>query len=214
MTEPEPPPSMGPVPRDAGVPVRQATKTDLPAVSSALAGAFHDDPVMGHFFPQDLRQRDQRLARFMGVAVDSALVHDSVFTTAERAGAAVWLPPGHWKLPLRRMLTGMPGMLRALGRRVPVAMAALSAIEAQHPTEPHWYLEILGTEPASQGKGIGGALMAPILERCDGEGVPAHLESSKERNIPYYERHGFRVTGEIDLPKGGPRIWPMWRDPR
>ena len=56
--------------------------------------------------------------------------------------------------------------------------------------------------------------MAPVLERCDDEGVPAYLESSKEKNVPYYERHGFRVTGELRLPKDGPPLWAMWRDPK
>jgi hypothetical protein len=55
--------------------------------------------------------------------------------------------------------------------------------------------------------------MRPVLERCDGEGVPAYLESSKERNVPLYERNGFRVTEEMVVPNGGPKIWLMWRDP-
>jgi len=57
------------------------------------------------------------------------------------------------------------------------------------------------------------ALMAPVLEQCDAEGVPAYLESSKESNIPFYERHGFKVTGEVKV-KNGPSLWPMWRDPQ
>ena len=53
-----------------------------------------------------------------------------------------------------------------------------------------------------------------VLETCDAEGIPAFLESSKERNISYYERFGFEVTGEERLPKGGPPFWTMWREPR
>ena len=73
---------------------------------------------------------------------------------------------------------------------------------------------MLGTEPASQGKGIGSALMQPILDRCDSEGLPAYLESSKDTNIPFYSRHGFEVTGEIKIGKDGPMVWPMWRTPK
>jgi predicted N-acetyltransferase YhbS len=94
------------------------------------------------------------------------------------------------------------------------SMAVLSRIERVHPTEPHWYLAVLGTDPAHQGKGIGGALQRVVLDRCDREGVPAYLESSKESNVPYYERFGWRVTSELTLPKGGPTLYLMWREPQ
>ena len=86
-------------------------------------------------------------------------------------------------------------------------------MEKAHPEEPHWYLAVLGTAPEHQGKGVGSALISPILQKCDAEGVPAYLESSKESNIPFYQRHGFEVTGEIKV-KNGPTLWPMWRDPQ
>jgi len=63
-----------------------------------------------------------------------------------------------------------------------------------------------------QGHGLGVAVMEPVLRRCDEDGIGAYLESSKERNVPYYRRHGFEVVDEIDLPRG-PRIWLMWREP-
>ena len=194
--------------------VRPATTHDLPALSRTLARAFADDPVMTFLFPAPGRRRIERLAQFMALGSKGAVAGGTAHTTAAISGGAIWLPPGHRQPPLLAMLTQLPALVSALGRRTPAGAAVFSALQANHPKEPHWYLQILGTEPAEQGTGIGRALMAPVLERCDGEGVPAYLESSKERNVPYYERHGFRVTGELDLPKGGPRLWLMWRDPR
>jgi ribosomal protein S18 acetylase RimI-like enzyme len=72
---------------------------------------------------------------------------------------------------------------------------------------------VLGTAPEHQGKGLGSAMMAPVLHRCDDEGLPAYLESSKESNIAFYRRHGFEVVGEVVVPDG-PTLWPMWREPR
>lgn len=194
--------------------VRLATTSDLPALCRTLTRAFGDDPAMAHLIPPDVRRHTERLAAFMRLGSKGAVADGTVYTTSELSGAAVWRTPGRWKVPIRQQLGDVPALVRALGRRTPVGVASLQMLERHHPTEPHWYLEILGTEPAEQGRGIGSALMAPVLERCDDEGIPAYLESSKERNLPYYERHGFRVTGELDLPRGGPPFWPMWRDPQ
>jgi GNAT superfamily N-acetyltransferase len=71
----------------------------------------------------------------------------------------------------------------------------------------------IGTDPPAQGTGVGTALMQSRLTQCDATGLPAYLESSKESNVPFYERHGFQVTKEITIPGGGPKLWLMWREP-
>jgi ribosomal protein S18 acetylase RimI-like enzyme len=127
----------------------------------------------------------------------------------------MWAPPQRWRTSLRDDAELARCMLtpRLVGRLPLVFFGFLHQAERQHPrTPPHWYLAILGTEPAAQGRGIGSALLRPVLDRCDADGVGAYLESSKERNIAFYARHGFRVTGELKLPRG-PRVWLMWRSP-
>jgi predicted N-acetyltransferase YhbS len=91
-------------------------------------------------------------------------------------------------------------------------LRGLGQVEARHPDRPHLYLAVLGVDPGRQGDGVGSALIRPGLELCDREGLPAYLETGKERNLAFYGRHGFRVTEELTLPKGPP-IWLMWRDP-
>jgi len=112
------------------------------------------------------------------------------------------------------MLRHSPGMLAALGRHTVRTLRALNYVERHHPKQPYWYLGVLGTRVADQGKGIGSALLGPVLAHCDESALPAYLESSKYSNIAFYRRHGFEVTGEIQLPLGGPTVWPMWREPR
>ena len=91
-------------------------------------------------------------------------------------------------------------------------LRGLDSVEKAHPRERHLYLAVLGVEPSRQGEGLGSRLIRPGLELCDREGIPAYLETAKERNIGFYSRHGFRVTDELRLPKGPP-VWLMWRDP-
>jgi ribosomal protein S18 acetylase RimI-like enzyme len=83
----------------------------------------------------------------------------------------------------------------------------------QHPREPHWYLGCLGVRRSRQGQGIGGALLDEVLTSADDAGAPAYLESSNERNLTLYRRHGFEVVEEIRLLRNGPTVWRMWRGP-
>jgi hypothetical protein len=53
-----------------------------------------------------------------------------------------------------------------------------------------------------------------MLERCDSEGVPAYLEATSARNRTLYRRHGFEDQKALNLPDGGPPMYPMWRQPR
>ena len=134
------------------------------------------------------------------------------------AGAAVWLPPGTYPRGLRRDLLTYVRSLPTFvycGARVGRAFALLSAVDKAHHDlhEPHFYLAILGTDPQFQRSGAGSAALAPVLERCDTEGLPAYLETQKEENIAYYARHRFAVVQKIEV-KGCPLIWTLRREPR
>ena len=101
-----------------------------------------------------------------------------------------------------------------MNRRIPRALRGLGRIEEAHTAQPqdHYYLAVLGTRTRPPGQGLGSALLAPVLDRCDGEGIGAYLESSKEANIPFYRRHGFEVVEEVPF-AGGPKLWPCGATP-
>jgi ribosomal protein S18 acetylase RimI-like enzyme len=155
------------------------------------------------------------LERFYDVRLRQLLREDEVWTDPACRAAALWAPPKRWRTTLRDELALTRGLLTPrLLPRLPLVSYGMTGIERRHPaTPPHWYLAILGTAPEAQGQGLGSAVLAPVLARCDEDGVGAYLESSKEENIAFYSRHGFRVTRELRLPHG-PRMWAMWRDPR
>jgi ribosomal protein S18 acetylase RimI-like enzyme len=193
--------------------VRAATTADVAGIATTLARAFVDDPVKlflsgGEEVPQAKRES------FFRVFGRMQLRHGHFYTTSGREGAAMWAPPGRWKAPLVQIVKTTPAFIRLYGLRYFPNLSVLSTLEAAHPREPHYYLELIGTDPTYQGRGIGSALMRPVLDRCDDEGVGAYLESSKEVNVPFYSRHGFEVIGEIRHRRNGPRQWLMWRDPR
>jgi GNAT superfamily N-acetyltransferase len=191
--------------------VRPALADDVRPLSQSLARAFYDDPIMSHIVPDETKRRN-RLWKLFDVVAKVDMDKGGVWTTPGREGAALWAAPGKWRDSPRHLVRQMP-LVFTIGRDLPRAMRLFTMMDKHHPREPHWYLGVLGTDPAHQGKGLGSALLRPVLDRCDDEGVPAYLESSKESNVPFYERHGFRVMHELPIP-GGPTLWPMWRDPR
>lgn len=195
--------------------IRRATPADAPALTETLARAFIEDPVACWACPPE-RLRPGVLRRFHGARLRHTLPHDEVWTNDSRTCAALWAPPERWKTTVRQdlELAGCVLYPRLLPR-LPFVVAGLLGVEREHPRErpPHWYLAVLGTDPSAQGQGCASAVLQGVLGQCDADGVGAYLESSNERNIDFYSRHGFRVTGEIRLPRG-PKMWPMWRDPR
>jgi ribosomal protein S18 acetylase RimI-like enzyme len=179
-----------------------------------LAAAFADDP--GWSFVLSVADRERRLrAFFESELANLAPARREVWVAGEGAATAVWAPPGRWRAPLGTVMRQAPAMTRVFGRRLPLGVRYLLRAEHKHPRRPeHWYLHYLGAEPQSQGRGLGSALMRPVLALCDRDRIGAYLEASSERNRALYERHGFEVVEVFDIPGGGPEIRRMWRDPQ
>ncbi len=187
---------------------------DHEAAAEALALAFADDPAWAHLLPDAANRAERLLAFFTAEIANLTPEYRQVWVTDDGSSAAVWGPPRRWRVPLSRTLSQARPMAKVFGRRLPLATWTQLRVERHHPRTPHhWYLHYLGVEPRHQGRGFGTALLAPVLELCDREGTPAHLESSTERSRALYERNGFALRGTFDMPVGGPPLREMWRDP-
>ena len=192
--------------------VRKATPDDLPEISSALSKAFFDDPLTSWALPDDDR-RQRLLPEFFALFTRAFLRHDQSYTTAgDVVAAALWAPPGAVPVSGEDAEELGQRIAELAGPDAPRFLGVNKLFDDHHPRGSYWYLQFLGVAPGWQGRGIGSALMAPVLERCDREGVPAYLDATSERNKRLYERHGFQAE-EPFAPPGGPPLWPMWRQP-
>lgn len=186
----------------------------------ALARAFQDDPVLTFLIPDPISQARAALT-FMAAPVLDAERYGEVWTASVDdtvVGAAVWLPPGTYPRGARRETLSVLREMRSvhrIGSRIAASLRLYGEIDRIHRrmAAPHWYLALLGCDPAWQRQGHGSALLAPVLQRADEEGVPAYLETQKEENLPWYRRHGFEILQEI-TPRGCPKMWAMRREPR
>ena len=193
--------------------VRNAVIADYAPLSASLARAFYDDPIFSHFLPDD-STRLKRLEKVMGILFKLGEPHGACYTTANYESITLWRPPNEWDVPFWAYITNGPALLSAFGGGIFRVLSTIDLMEKAHPHEPHWYLQTIGTDPVFQGKGYGGVIMRHTLATADAAHMPCYLESSKETNIPIYRSFGFELTGEMQVPGGGPKMWPMWRKPR
>jgi GNAT superfamily N-acetyltransferase len=205
--------TVGDTARARDVQARPAHWEDAGPLSETLARAFFDDPMIC-FLLADENTRPAKMPRLFKLLFKLGLPHGACDVTSGYEAAALWRPPGRWHIPFHQYITNGPAFLDIFGLTTGLrAMSIMDHIEKHHPREPHYYLQVIGTDPAKQGKGFGGVVMRRQLAIADAARMPAYLESSKTTNIPIYQSFGFELTGEIHLP-GGPTLYPMWRKAR
>ncbi len=188
--------------------VHTATADEKDAVIAILTLAFSTDPATRWTWPDPktyLEAFPHFAAAFGGAAFEKGSAH-----RVGSAGAALWLPPGTGPDDAALMAVMMRTADPATAGDGPQLMQQMASY---HPHEPHWYLPLLGADPAHQGSGVGSALLRHATDQCDRNGVLAYLESSNPRNIPLYERHGFEILGRIQA-GSSPVITPMLRKPQ
>ena len=193
---------------------RLATADEVPRLAGVLAEAFIDDPVYTWMLPGSLRLRPRLRTLFAAEMEQYVLPNGgSVWTASGWDGAVAELPPGAWEMP--SSVTGKEALkwLRAFGMRLALAGRVVRAMEARHLREPHFYVRVVGVRPAVQGHGVGTSLMRPTLHRADSAGLPTYIEASTKRSAALYERLGFVHMDVLQLPEGGPPLWPMRRPP-
>jgi GNAT superfamily N-acetyltransferase len=196
--------------------IRDVAPGERSAAAAVIVDALMTDPGWTAVVPEAGKRR-AALRTLIGVAfayraseVRVAQVDGAV------AGVAVWVPPGRYPLPSSAMLRATPRMvglaLRIGGRLRDVARFG-SSIDAVFPSEPVRYLQALGVAPGRQGGGIGSALISDGLAKADAAHEAAYLETSLERNVSLYGRHGFTVVpgSPAALTDGGPMMWRMYR---
>jgi ribosomal protein S18 acetylase RimI-like enzyme len=192
--------------------IRLAQPADVSSLARILAKAFLDDPF-ARWMLGTRSAPEQALQRLYGKVVSLNLLHHSVYTNDERTAAAVWRPHDRWKLSLREEWSMFRTTLRVMGLgRFLRLLPGLLAVQRRHPVGPYAQLFVLGVEPEARGRGLASKLLRPILSDCDAHGVRAYLETSKDTNIPIYQRYGFQVTDVLEVPRG-PRVYAMWREP-
>src|SRR5215813_14130900 len=180
--------------------------TEVDHAISTLVLAFVTDPVARWMYddPHQYLMHIPRLFRALG---SSSFEAGAAQRTSDGLGVALWLPPG---------VHGEDGPLEAaiaesiVGEKRTEVAAIFERTEHYRPIEPHWYLSLIGVEALHRNNGCGAALLQHRLRQCDREHLPAYLWSSNPLNTTLYKRHGFKISGTIQV-GSSPSIFPMQR---
>lgn len=197
--------------------VRALRGREAPAAVRVLAQAFFEDPAMVRVQPDERRRRkllERWFAALALVAVRTGrrplvgAFADGRLVGAHTAHEPGTYPPPPWTMPLHA-----PAMVPA---GPPTTVRSLRWAHAREQVPPRsrrfLYLELLGTAPGQQGRGVGFALISRLLAEADARRLDVVLHTNTPRNVTYYERLGFVTTNEQLLPLGVPE-WLMERPP-
>ena len=191
------------------IPIKTATPSDQDHIIAVLALAFSTDPGARWTYPDPHKYLSYfpDIVRAFG---GRAFEHSTAHYVDGFLGAALWLPPG--------VKPQGDEMMALMQRTVSESTledfrSVMEQASRYRPTEPHWYLPLTGVDPAHQGNGYGSALVKHALTECDREQKLAFLESTNQRNVSFYQRHGFEVLGTVQV-ESSPTCFSMLRRPR
>jgi ribosomal protein S18 acetylase RimI-like enzyme len=191
-------------------------KSDLAILSRVLSRAFFTNPMTLYCLP-DESERSNKLEWFLRIALRCGNKYGSVQTTDSEEGAAIWLSPSNVYLNLFQLLKqGFSAAPLRLGMgplgRLFNCLNYFEKLQRTDMPDDNWHLFLPGVNPPRQGKGIGSRLIKPILQRADAEKTSCYLETDKPGNVNFFQKNGFKINREDDVPKGGPHFWTMIRE--
>ncbi len=188
--------------------------------SSEMAGrAFQDYPVSIHMFPDDEERKKKNKYGFQLAINYGIRLNEAYAISPNLEGIAVWFPPKKvhqsiWSI-IRcggfRVLRNSG--LKVIKRGMPILKYMAPAHKRLAPFD-HWYLQLLAVDPKEQGKGYGSLLLNAKFKEIDKQGLPIYLETNNEKNVSFYQNHGFEVLEHMIIPETEVPNWIMLRKAR
>ncbi len=183
-----------------------------------LGRAFCDYNLMKYAQP-NARRRGPAVTTLYGAMLWDCLVRGRVYTTPDFSGIAAWLAPGtappSFFQQARAGMLWLPFGFGLRGfRRLTAYDDVARRLHHTYAPGPHWYLAVIAVDTGLQGRGIGSALMRPMLDRADAERKACWLDTHQEQNVRLYQRHGFEIAERAELPGHAIPVYGMLRQPR
>jgi ribosomal protein S18 acetylase RimI-like enzyme len=206
-----------PPPPVAGSSLVALAECPFEAAAAMMGRAFHADPLMVLALPA-AAHRARAVPAVYGGILRYARRYGRGHALPDGSAMACWLPPGASSPTFPRMLrAGMLAIPVALGLRAYLKLDAFErhaeALHRKHAPGRHWYLWAIGVDPTRKGRGLGRALLAPVLAEADAERLPCYLETQNPGNLPFYTGLGFELLEASPVPGHGLAVHALMRPP-
>ncbi len=168
-------------------------------VIEILAKSFDDNKSVNYVIKPS-SNREEKIRGLMDYSFDVCNAFGDVWLADGDQACALVLYPDKkrttpdaimWDVKLALSVIGLTRVGQVLGRE--------SKIKAFHPKEPFSYLWFIGVRPEDQNRGKGSQLLNQIIEDSERNDRPIYLETSVDRNLPWYKKHGFEIFQSLDL---------------
>jgi len=175
--------------------IRPASISDRDDIIRILTQSFDTNPAVNDTV-QVGKGREKRMQALMEYLVDTAYSKNGVYITDDRLGATLMYDPVTHPNTFRDTLRQLRLVNRCIGwSKLNYASAKDKKMKSFRPTQPYYYLSMIGTIPDAQGKGIGSQMISFIQEMSAAQNKPIYLETSVLRNVEMYSKKGFTVHG-------------------
>ena len=177
----------------------RADYNDRDRVVDILANSFDGNESVNYIIKQD-KKRAERIKKLMEYSFDVCYLSGEIFLSDDKKGCTLILIPDKKKTTLKSILLDIKLIVSCIGlANIKKAMARGAKIKKLQPKEPMYYLWFIGVDPIAQNNGRGSDLLREVIKEGVSKGRLICLETSTLKNIPWYEKFGFKIYNKLDL---------------
>ncbi|MDA9555743.1 GNAT family N-acetyltransferase [Pelobium sp.] len=176
-----------------------ASYEDKDLIIGILTSSFDKNESVNYIAKQD-HKRVERIKSLMDYSFEMCYNNGNVYLTDDKKGCALVLYPHKKESSIQSILLDIKLILRCIGiGNIGKAMKRESAIKELQPKIPMYYLWFIGVDAKYQNNGIGSQLLEFVIADSEEKQLPVFLETSTLKNLPWYQKFGFKIYNELQL---------------
>jgi predicted GNAT family N-acyltransferase len=179
--------------------MRQAKYEEKNFIIDILTQSFESNQSVNYIIPQD-KKRKKRIRALMDYSFEVCYLFGDVFISEDKNACALIVYPDKKKTSLKSIVLDVKLIIQCVGfKNIKKTLSREALIQKIQPKETMTYLWFIGVNLAEQNKGIGSSLLQEIIQKSLQNNRPIYLETSTNKNLPWYKKYGFKVYSEQDL---------------